>query len=228
MGSYIMIGWLVQTPLYVPLTFEIGMTTGILSIVASNVGYKILSLFGSKNADSASNLYLYRAVKSIVKPIYSLDLLLNDPKYADGVQLLMWALLILGLVSYVNFKLYKTTLDNKEFLSESEMELNQATGDAKQLMQAHKDKVNPNKWKKEAERLLDERKTYVKKVEQVENLNKRYREAIFQIEKTYNEEHKLKKLEQKRLKNLTKFMEQCSTIVSNRKDKLDDTLKSAY
>lgn len=223
-----MIGWLVQTSLYVPLTFEIGMTTGILSIFASNVGYKILSLFGSKNPDSTSNLYLYRAVKSIVKPIYSLDLLLNDPKYADGVCLLMWALLILGMVSYVNFKLYRTTLENKEYLTESEMELDQATGDAKKLAQAHKEKANPNKWKKEAERLLDERKTYVKKVEQVENLNKRYREAIFQIEKTYNEEHKLKKLEQKRLKNLTKFMEQCSTMVSNRKDKLDDTLKSAY
>merc|ERR1712019_206584 len=82
-------------------------------------------------------------------------------------------------------------------------------------------------WKNEAQRLLEERKDFVKKVEQVEGLNRRYREAIFQIEKSYNEEHKLKKIEQKRLKNLTKFMEQCSVIVANRKDKLDDTLSRA-
>ena len=220
-----MIGWLVQTSLYVPLTFETGMTSGALSIFLSRIGYKFYKSCLSSNDNgtpSTMNRYVYRITKNIVNPINTIETLLNDPNYAETVRLLFFCLGLLSIVCIFNFILYRKMkkVSQEALFGENGVgEDNQKSG----FLQNGK----AQNWKNEAQRLLEERKDFVKKVEQVEGLNRRYREAIFQIEKSYNEEHKLKKIEQKRLKNLTKFMEQCSVIVANRKDKLDDTLSKA-
>merc|ERR1712164_161845 len=170
MGSYIMIGWLVQTPFYVPLTFETGMTTGILSIISANVGFKFIKLFSNTDASSQSNLYLFKTVKNIIKPIHSLDLLLNDPVYADGVKLLLTILFIVTFLAYVNFKLYTTQKLEKEDESENEI-ITGYTKDGKPIKEKSSKGENnkdPKKWKLESQRLLNERSSFVKKVEQVE------------------------------------------------------------
>jgi len=87
---------------------------------------------------------------------------------------------------------------------------------------------SPKILKKETKRLLNERSQFISKVDQLEKLNKRYREAVFLAEKSYNEEHKLKRLEEKRLKNLEKYMDQCSKAISTRKEKLNSTLENCH
>ena len=221
-----MIGWLVQTSLYVPLTFETGMTSGALSIFLSRIGYKFYKscLSSTDNGTPTTmNRYVYKITKNIVNPINTIENLLNDPNYSETIRLLFFCLGLLLVVCIFNFILYrKMKKASQEALLGENIEAENQNG-----IFNKKSQNGQQNWKNEAQRLLEERKDFVKKVEQVEGLNRRYREAIFQIEKSYNEEHKLKKIEQKRLKNLTKFMEQCSVIVANRKDKLDDTLSRA-
>merc|ERR1712157_382758 len=224
MGSPTMIGWLVQTAFYVPLTFETGMAAGSLSIIISQAGLRVFRFFSSDPSVSTSRTF-FKVLKGIVRPIHCIEELVSDPNYADGVAVLTILLLLLAASALVNFLRVQTTTAKENAAaasSSSKGQGNEFSGkDDPEAVQERR----ANKWKAEATRLLSERKDFVAKIEQVEKLNKRYREAIFQIEQTYNEEHKLKKLEQKRLKNLTKFMEQCSVIVSKRKDSLDDTLK---
>merc|ERR1712141_206335 len=82
-------------------------------------------------------------------------------------------------------------------------------------------KSSKAKLQQETKRLLKERDTFINKVDQLEKLNKRYREAVLLAEKSYNEEHKLKRLEEKRLRNLSLYMEKCSQIIASRRNKLD-------
>merc|ERR1712157_131073 len=228
MGSPTMIGWLVQTAFYVPLTFETGMAAGSLSIIISQAGLRVFRFFSSDPSVSTSRTF-FKVLKGIVRPIHCIEELLSDPNYADGVAVLTVLLLLLAASALVNFLRAQTTTARAKANAEAATSSSAPKGQGNELLGKDDPEAvqerRANKWKAEATRLLSERKDFVAKIEQVEKLNKRYREAIFQIEQTYNEEHKLKKLEQKRLKNLTKFMEQCSVIVSNRKDKLDDTLK---
>ena len=212
-----MISWLVQTAFYVPLTFETGMIAGSLSILLSHVSVGIFKLF-VKNPEAESSKTLFKCLRSVIRPIHSLEELMRDPNYAGAVNIIFCfcvAAFVFSVLAFYHFLRVRRQADRNVTFAKKTDSLNDSSNDDN----------SAKKWKAEAQKLLSERQNFVDKIGAVEKLNKRYREAIFQIEQTYNEEHKLKKLEQKRLKNLTKFMEQCSVIVSNRKDKLDDTLK---
>ena len=105
-----MIGWLVQTSLYVPLTFETGMTSGALSIFLSRIGYKFYKscLSSTDNGTPTTmNRYVYKITKNIVNPINTIENLLNDPNYSETIRLLFFCLGLLLVVCIFNFILYR-------------------------------------------------------------------------------------------------------------------------
>merc|ERR1711934_216265 len=203
MGSHVspcltMIHWLINSPLYSPLSFESGVTSGALSIVVTQAGLYILSFF-APTAPTQASTTIVRCLKTIVQPIRQLEVLLEDPNYrqlTQGIFIFITVLTIGVMILFIKYQQQKR--------------LSTKTGSAK----IHK----------EAKRLLDERKQFIHKVDALEKLNKRYREAVFLAEKSYNEEHRLKRLEEKRLKNLEKYMEQCSKVICKRKQQLNETL----
>ena len=75
-----MISWLVQTAFYVPLTFETGMIAGSLSILLSHVSVGIFKLF-VKNPEAESSKTLFKCLRSVIRPIHSLEELMRDPNY---------------------------------------------------------------------------------------------------------------------------------------------------
>merc|ERR1712050_683821 len=110
-----------------------------------------------------------------ISPIRELELFLQDDNYRHLARIVIClVLLLLGLLTIFLVKHIKNKNDQK----------------------------TPKVLVKETKRLLHERSQFISKVDQLEKLNKRYREAVFLSEKSYNEEHKLKRLEEKRLKNL--------------------------
>merc|ERR1719219_2705753 len=194
-----MIQWLINAPFYSALSFESGVTSGAISILISQVGLILLNWFSPSTPTQASTV-IVRTLRKIVQPIRQFELLLTDPNYGQAVKCLSYAMLALFLaLGLILHKLMQERVIVK--------------------------KSGSGKLHKEAKRLLQERKTFINKVDQLEKLNKRYREAVFLAEKSYNEEHKLKRLEEKRLQNLEKYMEKCSQIIATRREKLDDTLR---
>merc|ERR1712179_95754 len=197
--TYTMIHWLINSAFYAPLSFESGVLSGAISMTLSHVGFKIFKFFHPTNTDNS--LSFLKSLRKIVSPIREFELFLQDDNYRHLARIFVYiSLLVIGLVVLLCVNYIKQ----------------------KRADQAS----NPRVLRKETKRLLGERSQFISKVDQLEKLNKRYREAVFLAEKSYNEEHKLKRLEEKRLKNLEKYMDQCSKAISSRKDRLNSTLKN--
>ena len=191
-----MIHWLINASFYAPLSFESGVLSGAVTMTLSHIAFKIFNFFHPTNSDNSVNFL--KTLRKIISPIRELELFLQDDNYRHLARIVIFlVLLLLGLLTISLVKHIK----NKN------------------------DKKTPKVLVKETKRLLQERNQFISKVDQLEKLNKRYREAVFLAEKSYNEEHKLKRLEEKRLKNLEKYMDQCSKAISNRKERLNSTLK---
>merc|ERR1711974_355714 len=195
-----MIHWLIKAPFYLPLSFEAGVAGSAVSIALSHISLKIFQYF-YPFMPTEQSFALVRLLRFVIRPIRQFELLLQDEQYTQIVQLSVLGLLAFLGVAVVILSRYR-----------------------KLLRKASKNQ--PHKLQAETKRLLSERKQFISKVDQLEKLNKRYREAVFLAEKSYNEEHKLKRLEEKRLKNLEKYMDQCSKAISSRKDRLNSTLKN--
>merc|ERR1712168_204444 len=197
-----MIHWLIKTAFYSPLSFESGVVGGGLSLLASHVGYKLVR-FCSPNIASTHSKSLVHSIKAIVQPIHQLELLIRDEQYGDLIQLCAIALVVCLVIGFFILHRYRN------------------------LLKKVKKKDNNSQLQAETKRLLSERKTFISKVDQLEKMNKRYREAVLLAERSYNEEHKLKRLEEKRLKNLELYMKKCSTVIAKRRSRLDETLTDA-
>merc|ERR1712061_693235 len=193
--TYTMIHWLINASFYAPLSFESGVLSGAVTMTISHIAFKVFNFFHPTNSDNSVSFL--KTLRKIVSPIREFELFLQDDNYRQLARILVFlCLLLLGLLTMFFVKYIKTKKTAKK-----------------------------NPLVKETKRLLHERSQFISKVDQLEKLNKRYREAVFLAEKSYNEEHKLKRLEEKRLKNLEKYMDQCSKAISNRKERLNSTLK---
>merc|ERR1712223_256427 len=194
--TYTMIHWLINASFYAPLSFESGVLSGAVTMTLSHIAFKIFNFFHPTNSDNSVSFL--KTLRKIISPIRELELFLQDDNYRHLARIVIF--LVLALLGLLTIFLVKH-IKNKN------------------------DKKTPKVLVKETKRLLHERSQFISKVDQLEKLNKRYREAVFLAEKSYNEEHKLKRLEEKRLKNLEKYMDHCSKAIWNRKERLNSTLK---
>merc|ERR1719266_417815 len=187
-----MIHWLINASFYAPLSFESGVLSGAVTMTLSHIAFKIFNYFHPTISDNSVSFL--KTLRKIISPIREFELFLQDDNYRHLARIVIClVLLLLGLLTIFLVKHIKNkNLDKK---------------------------TTPKVLVKETKRLLHERSQFISKVDQLEKLNKRYREAVFLAEKSYNEEHKLKRLEEKRLKNLEKYMDQCSKAISNRKER---------
>merc|ERR1719436_2264394 len=175
-----MILHLINLPFYTPLSFEFGVASGAVSIIFSQIGYKLYTIF-VKDPNSIASLYLFRTIQFFVKPIYCLEELIKDKVHNEAVLSLF--LIILALTCGLLFYYYKLQQTNKQ-LQQSKTNLND---EKLKRLDIFEDNQQHERLRLKAQLLQKQNNSFIEKVDKLEKLNKKYKNAVDIAEYTYKQ-----------------------------------------